>query len=245
MLKERFLRPSSSQADPCPGLVEAYTHSLSGVAVPYRLAQATYGVGVFALRQVRKGELVWRYNPNEMVRLTEGNWRQVVEQLIRKRLWQDAPQLDEAFEKLAIQSRDVGEIPEEMLRLYLRKAQNYLVRYSSKDGETDYVLLLVGDSNYFNYAKHVGDRDASLLQLAGPGLLAGVADAQAPEATLIDKEPMFALRDIQPCEELLEDYDWSGDGDSIPTWMMRVLRKHGGVTFDFDKEDSDTTDNVG
>jgi len=228
-----FVTPGQNQ-DPCPTVVEAYKHSrLSGLTVPYRLARTNYGLGVFALRKVRKGELVWRYNPKEMVRLTERNWRQVTERLIRQRSWQDAPELDEAFERLAIQGRAAGDVPEEMLSLYLRKVQNYLVKYWSKDGETDYLLLLVGDSNYFNYAEMAADEgNTSLLQLRGVGT--GIADAEPPEASLIDKEPMVAQRDVQPCTELLEDYAWSGDDHSLPGWMMQVLREHGGVTFDFD-----------
>jgi len=38
-----------------------------------------YGLGVYALRPIRRGEVIWRFHDESFIELTPENWRDVVE----------------------------------------------------------------------------------------------------------------------------------------------------------------------
>jgi len=243
------------QAEPCPQLVAAAPNSnISDITVPYRLARTSHGLGVFALRKIRRGEEVWRYTPSQYVHVTESNWREVVESMIRKRLWKAAPQLDAAYESWWARSGGRGAVPEEMIGLFLRYDANKMMAVLSKDGSYRYMLLGLGDSDYFNYAPsercsdcidlvdkvHRGRVD-SLLEM---GLEPGENSIEPPEAALVRKPPNLALRDIEMCEELLADYIAAGDELPLPDWMQLVLAEHG-ATFLFSDDSKTAIANIG
>lgn len=93
-----FFNASKSAADQievqCPDLKRERANSvLPGYQTPYMLASSRqgYGLGVYALRPIRRGEVIWRFHEESFIEVTPENWRAVVEkQSLRWNLTVDA-----------------------------------------------------------------------------------------------------------------------------------------------------------
>merc|ERR1719210_1750741 len=65
----------------CPGIERARENSpYPGYEIPYMLAKSpnAYGLGVFTLRPIRRGEVIWRKREESFKEVTEENWRELV-----------------------------------------------------------------------------------------------------------------------------------------------------------------------
>jgi spermidine synthase len=60
---------------------ERQNSKLPGYQVPYMLASSKqgHGIGVYALRPIRRGEVIWRFRDESFIEVTPDNWREVVD----------------------------------------------------------------------------------------------------------------------------------------------------------------------
>jgi len=230
--------------DPCPHLAEAAAHSIiRDLVVPYRIVNTTtHGLGLFALRKIRKGEAIMHDTKKTLVQLTPENWKQVAKVMIQHRAWKALPKLDAAYKKFM--GKGGQDVPEEMLAAYFRNVQSHI-----QTVEGFQVVLAVGDGAYTNDAKRADideedyeDTDAKgaslfedhkdLVALAVKEDLFQRALDEIKDSRLPDVSPgvYYALEDIEPCTEILENYDADGDNDSFPDWVISMLKEHGGIT---------------
>jgi len=73
--------PPAPAVESCPGLERARENSpYPGYEIPYMLAKSpnAYGIGVFTLRPIRRGEVIWRKREESFREVTEENWRELV-----------------------------------------------------------------------------------------------------------------------------------------------------------------------
>ena len=73
-----------------------------GFTIPYRLGESTVapsGVGVFTLKNIKRGDVIWQFSRELFLFLTNDNWLPLVEDQVRRRNWKGAPDLDDLWVK--------------------------------------------------------------------------------------------------------------------------------------------------
>merc|ERR1719210_648837 len=73
--------PPPRAVESCPGLERARENSpYPGYEIPYMLAKSSnaYGIGVFTLRPIQRGEVIWRKSNESFREVTEENWQELV-----------------------------------------------------------------------------------------------------------------------------------------------------------------------
>merc|ERR1740121_2835247 len=99
----RILSAASEADDPCPHIKAATQNSgLHGFQVPYRIAQTRHGLGVFTLRDIRRGEPVYKDLDETAVELTRENWRREVKKHIEQGSWWNDPEVARAKLRLMV-----------------------------------------------------------------------------------------------------------------------------------------------
>jgi len=191
----------------CPGLVPSRNKSAyQGYQIPYMLAksQQAYGTGVFTLRPIRRGEMIWRWHDESFREVTAENWGDVVE---------GHPYAQENGVKSFLEKDWVNE---------------YLVPDEKNEGElVTKMFLQLDDARFTNHGYTHSDTDAFLSVASDKGA------SEAPDEWRTGRA-IVATRDIQACEEIFEDYgsyrhDVIGDEsvESTPEWWEDVLASYG------------------
>jgi len=190
----------------CPGLVPAQENSAyPGYQIPYRLAKTQRaGIGVYTLRPIRRGEAIWRWHDESFREVTAENWRELVE--------------GHPYAK------------ENGVKSFLEK--DWINEYKVPDGEEEgefvtKMFLQLDDARFTNFG-YTHWRTRSFIELAGEK-----RGSEAPDEWSVGRA-IIATRDIQACEEILEDYlsytdDIIGDEDAeeTPDWWEHVLASYG------------------
>ena len=231
----------------------------SGYIIPYRLGLsqvAQTGVGVFTLKDVKRGDVVWRFQRENFHFLTIENWLSIIEQQVRQRNWKGAPDLDALWEK-AVGSgwkpdNQTAAVPGELMRLLLmrdwindwpkaffpeqnedtkcQKNEERLQRQEHDEERENKVVMLyeLDDAKYINHGPY-GAREKNFIKSIKYQNQETAKDA-------VKSKVSIALKDIPACTELLENY-WhhednlfiEGDEWKEPAWYVEVLDKYEGL----------------
>jgi len=194
-------------AEACPHLTSLAPRSdLPGFQVPYMLARSkvTNGLGVYTLRRISQGETIWRFHNESFLPVTQQNWKAIVGGQLKRRNWKSASDLDAAASK----GGEAG------IRGFLR--QDWINEWptAARDDPAS-MMLELDDGKYINHGYSTHQSEVFM------GVAHSTSTAYAKGRVIV------ALRGIEACEELMENY-FSDDGEdsdgySTPGWWEDVL----------------------
>lgn len=199
--------PPAPTVESCPGLERARENSpLPGYEIPYVLAKSphAHGILVFSLRPIRRGEVIWRKHQESFRELTPANWRELV--------------FSHPFAK------------ENGVKAFLEKdwVNEYLVeREDNEDGPAVTKMFMeLDDARFTNHGYLPSTQEAFSNMAEEDGASASPQDYKYGRA-------IIATRDIDACEEILEDYQSGGRNLEAsttvrtPAWWVEVLKLYG------------------
>jgi S-adenosylmethionine decarboxylase proenzyme len=186
----------------CPDLQPARPNSrFPGYTIPYMVANSKqgYGVGVYALRAVRRGEVIWRFHNESFVEMKPENWREAVEK--------------HPYTK------------EHGIVAFLEK--DWINEYPSPDG-TVRMFLQLDDARFTNHGYTSASAHKFLQTLEQEGASEASLDEYQYGRAIIAHRDIAACEEIlesyESSSEFIED---SPEADSTPEWWVNVLKAHG------------------
>jgi len=194
----------AAASDPCPHIKAATGPSgLHGFHVPYRIAMTKYGLGVFTLRDIKKGEVVFKDLEEGTLYLTGDNWRRQIKKHIEQGSWWNDPEIAAAKRRLMVDGKLPKKAVPEVMKMLLKKDWGGSV--GNEDEEGTYEMPL-DDGRYVNFARlkrslltegaslvQVGSKEEEEEKEASPSLAAfsrrgGVARSQSLHEEAEDEE---------------------------------------------------------
>ena len=216
-----------------------------GYTIPYRLGEsrvAPSGVGVFTLKDVKRGDVIWRFHRESFLLFTEENWLLLLEGQARTRNWKGAPDLDASWES-AVQKGWIPEnltsaVPEELIKQLLKRdwindwpiallPNEEQAQFFEEEGEEeedkdeeDNMELQEYDEDQEELVMLYELDDAKYInnghyKMKEKGFIRTMKYQNLPPDTMrdsIDSKVSIALKDIPACTELLENY-WHDEGN--------------------------------
>jgi spermidine synthase len=194
-------RVPRAKAVACEHLQPARPNSiLPGYEIPYRVAasQQGIGLGIYTLRPVSQGEVIWRFHNESFIEVFPENWQEVVQA--------------QPYAK------------EHGLDAFLEK--DWVNEWVAKSGSGVRMLLELDDARFVNHGYTSKQNDQFLAVVTEPGASAAPTEYRDGKA-IIALRDIGACEEILESYLSSEDYPEDGDRYKTPRWWVDVLRSRG------------------
>jgi hypothetical protein len=197
----KFERAETPKQVQCGHLTRSQPNSeYSGYEIPYMIADSKQGIGsgIFTLRPIRKGEVIWKFHNESFIEVLPSNWRKIIESMP----YTKQHGLDAFLEK------------------------DWVNEWPEADGSQVRMLLELDDARFTNHGYSSARNGKYMMVADQPGGSAAPAEYEYGRA-IIALRDIDACEEILESYTSGDEFFDDGDEFHTPSWWIDVLKSRG------------------